>query len=186
MKLFKEKVALGGFIRLLAGMVIDAKPIDLSVIEDGTFAGEELERVKNDLGTFRFVVLQFLFLDKIRRGHLKGTSQQLGHDMAVALALAFQDRGYSKADAVSTVEQLNGIIQEYCSGLEKQPEREIEKKGAFFFLCWHFSNRVAPILDVNDEAQRTKNFMAFDVAKQVYRSVQKFFESALGQVRVVA
>lgn len=177
----REKVQLGGFIRLLCGYVIDAKSIDTSVLER-SFNQSERERLSADLDTFRFVVLALLFFDEVRKGKLAITMKELGRLTGHAMVLAYKDKGWPDSDATEKSQRFWKALEEYLSALEGRSEEEISEKGIFFFVCEHFATRA--VADLRAEAQRLRHFDAFDTAKQVYRSVKKFFNAAYRKVSV--
>ena len=177
----REKVQLGGYIRLLCGYVINAKPIDTSVLKR-SFNHSERERLSADLATFRFVVLFLLFFDEVRKGTLAISTKELGRLTAHAMVLAYQDKGRSHSDATQEAQRFFEVFEEYFAVLERHTEEEINEKGVFFFACEHFASRA--IADLRDEAQRLRHFDVFDAAKQVYRAVRKLFDAAYRKVSI--
>lgn len=181
----KEQVRLGGFARLMVGMLIDATPPDVSSV--GTdFSDQERTLINQELDTFRFVVLYFLFLDEIEKGRLQVPSaEQLWRVLSHATVLAYRDKGYADDRINQRMEWLTQALDEYMGALNKHSDKELEEKGAFCHLCRHFSEKVLPKRDPNNELGRLKEFDAFDFSKQVYQGVRDVMREGLKQAQIL-
>ena len=91
----KEKVYLGGAIRLLAQNLIAIKPFDLAKVDkEKKLVQEEYDRINDNLASFRLVCLYFLMVQKNRIDSRK-TPEEISTTVMQAIKLAYLDNGYS-------------------------------------------------------------------------------------------
>lgn len=177
--LFKKTVKLEDFVHSLCGLVINSEPVGVLALKD-RFSFEDLERIRDELGNFRFVILLLLLFDDSFRDKLSVSEEEMGRIIGKSIVLACRDSGLAPEKG----KEWMGIYFEYLQEMLKNKQEEIAKKGLYFFACIQFASKILPNVNLLDESQRLKNFCLFDSAKQVYRSVNKAFILAEKSVRI--
>lgn len=185
MGLFKEKIYLGAFCRLLAQKLIAIKHYDLSAIDkEQKLVAEEYKKLNDNLNHFRLICLAFLLMEK---NSIKGkrTGEDIGYISSQAFKLACQDNNYTEEQVEALMKKYLNSFENYINYIQQIPEKELQEKSVYSFLCSKFADDVMPINNHDDDAQRYKHWFAFDVAMQTFKIVINSFNILFKNFKII-
>lgn len=180
----KEKLYIGQFCRIFCQSIIKAPPHDLEIIDlEKKINKEDIKEINNELLNFRLIVFFYLLLEKSAQGKIRKTAEELGYIASHAFVLSLQDNKWNN-DEINKL-NLNELLDEYLSYLEKMENEDNRKREFGFYLCNYFSNKIMPISNNQDETQKYKSLFAFNVAKQVFKLVKDDFNYFFNKVKII-
>lgn len=177
----KDKVYLGAFLRLIIKQLIDSKTLDIKTIDEESFlSNKEVEHANAEILDLRFAILAMKLTEKGKFGKKQFSSEEIGHTFSIALALAFQDTGKNKEEALSAAEPHIEAFLEYYKYLEQINEKELAEKGPYFFLIRCYEKKVLGKMPhpLNKQYQ-DKSFVVFHAGKQVFENDNKGFPALI-------
>jgi len=183
----KQSIHFEAFLRLLISKLLTATKLNIESIDEAKILSKDEIKIANEeIIPFRLVVLSLLLSNIGKYGKKHYSSEEINKSLVIALRLAYQDIGLSKNDALITMQKQVDRMSQYFVGISTISEEEIKEKGTYFFITVQYPQFVLKEkIDFSREDDRNKNFILFDVAKQVYCNDEKHIPKLVKEFKFI-
>lgn len=164
--------------------------VDVRGLPRDQFSSSEMDRIREELVNFRYVLFYFVMLDSARFGLIEGLDWKeeetaKGYFFR-SLNQAYIDSGHEESRATDLTNKIKDLLTEYQSTVSGMTSSEYEKEGykPIVFHCLKRCGFSMPRERTENESPVTKNEGVLDLIQQVYLKIQEALGNTLKNYKV--